>query len=388
MMLSEIILEAIGGINDDFINEYAELKASSKDKKIILRKWLVMAACLAIVIIAAIFGFRISNHNPDVMLTGRNLRKPEYSLDFTSQPTITKEPVIATIAPTVIPSEISTVAPTENVVLTENPEITETLYPEITETPVQQERDWQSEWTYFIAHLDSEQGKGVMSHPDDKVSVTNRTDSEIDYSDEYFMENSQWLFKLSLNNSIYIARKSEISKNDIGAYIQDADLNICERRLKYYDFYESVSLYSLNNISPKAALAISIGADEYCLLVNTDYTSGSFNEFVRDFNLLNTTDLKELACFDNQGNVIDVRNVSDDNLIWETLLKNTLSVTETDLSGFESAINISVDSRYYSFYDISFSIYEEGYIYFNILGNKLCFTIDAENVINLLNGKE
>lgn len=151
-----------------------------------------------------------------------------------------------------------------------------------------------------------------------------------------------------------------LSKEDIGANIQDTELNICERRLKYYDFSKNVSLYSINNISSESALAINIGSDECCLLVNTDYASSSF---------------------DNLGNVTNIRAITDDNFIWEILLKNTSMVAETNISDLTLAINIMVDSNYYYFYDISFSIYEESYIYFQYLGNKMCFTTNASTVI-------
>ena len=238
--------------------------------------------------------------------------------------------------------------------------------------------------------MDSEQGKGVTARPDDKISKShaNASNTEQYYTDEEFIKDSFWVFKLNLNGALYIAHQSKITKEDIGTYLQDVDLNICERRLKYYNFNETVSVFSVNNISTNAAVAISIGPDEYCLFVNLNYKPNSFDEFVSDFNLKQTANLKELAYFDATGNVTSVNEISDDNYVWEMLLDNSSTIAGVDVSNYISAINMSVDSHFYSFYDISFSIYKEGYIYFNVMGNKICFTIDANNVINQLENEK
>lgn len=389
-MISEILMDAIGNIGDEYIDEYVNLRSGYKNKRTNLNRiWIVVsAACVCLVVIATAYVIKSSNNNPETELTHNHTDSPHYVVEVTDEPiyAVTKEP---TMVPKVNPTNIPTNKPTETI--TENPSVIVTSEPDtfneqVTEAPI--EKDWQSEWTYFIAHLDSEQGKGVTAHPDEKIYEKYNSNAKPHYADEYFIENSLWDFKLNLNGGLYIAHQSKIAKENIGAYLQDVELNICERRLKYYNFNETISVFSINNISTNAAVAISIGPDEYCLFVNLNYKPNSFNEFVSSFNLIQAVDLKEMAYFDELGNVTSVNGISDDTYIWNILLENATSIAEADTSNLNSVINMSVDSDFYSFYDVSFSIYNEGYMYFNILGNRICFTIDSDKAINQLNGKE
>lgn len=390
MSSSELIMDAIGGINDNYIREYDMLKMRSVHKRLIIKRYFIAAACLSIVVLTAVYVLGLQNQAIKHKLTRHDLQKPDFIPEFTHIP----ESAIPTCEPTDMPTEIPTAAtpvtelPAAEAVETKLPQMSETAIPEITEAP---EKDWKSEWRYFIANLNSMKGDGVTSNPDRNSIIIVETGSSSSYSDDFFIRKSRWVFQLEHNGYRYTAIKSGLSKEDIGVYLSEMDLNIYEKEIKHYEFKEPVSVYSVNNISMNAALAVCVNPDEYYLLVNSNYKPNSYNEFINDFSLMDNTDFKEMAVFDETGNVNSISEITDDSSLMKLLSENAAYITDSaKVKEYRATINVSMDNDYYSFYDFSFSIYKEGYIYFNVFGNTMCFGLEnAEDVINqLINGRE
>lgn len=126
MSSSEKIRDAIGEIDDNFISEYRMLKDAAAHKRVLFRRYLAMAACFSIVVLAAVYGLKLSNQDDNRQLVMES----------------------ETITPTLIP--------------TKTPKTTEA--PGSTKAPSEAEGSEEPEQIYSIANQDNEHESPVIEH--------------------------------------------------------------------------------------------------------------------------------------------------------------------------------------------------------------------------------
>lgn len=387
-MSAELFLDAMGKINDTYLADYADLKTAYLIRK---RRQIrifssAAAACVGILLLAGAAVMIYSGQAKRQTADGE--QKPPQGTVYVTEPP--KEPTTPVPVPTESPAGQGTPLPTQppvsgNVpeIHTQPPVLPETEAP-TRETELPPEKDRRSEWTYFIAHLDAEQGGGVTSSPGIGGHAASSPNGSNGYMDDaYFRENSMWQFTLEYQGAQYAARSSKLSKDDCGAYLQDMHLRIREIALTAYDFTVRVQVYRINQMPEDAALAIRTEDGKYYLMVNTAYQPDSFRDFAEDFQLTEKTDLLQIAFFNAQGEAKRIET-ADDAFLWDLLLETDMPLIDAGFFPSPPAVNISFSSDYYAFYDVSFSLYPEGYLYFSVLGNQLCFQVDSEKLTNAL----
>ena len=384
-MSAELFLDAMGKINDTCLAEYADLKTAylirkRRQKRIFSS---AAAACAGLLILAGA-AVMIYSGQAKRQTAGRGQKPTQETVYVTEAP---KERTTPTPVPTDSPAERSTPLPTQppvsgNVpeIHTQPPALPETEAP-LPATEVPPEKDWRSEWQYFITHQDSEQGHGLTRYP----TAGEPSGAEVyPYLDEEtFRQNSKWLFDLQYQGVTYVVKSSKLSKDDVGEYLQDLDLHVREINFKDYDFNVRVPIYRIAQIPADAAIAVSIGADSYCLFVNTAYAPATFREFVQDFHLMERTDFLEIAFYSSEQEEEQIEE-ADDALIRKLLWETDASLSKPDLYHVLPAVSISFSSDYYEFYNINLSIYNEGYMYFRVMGNGFWFRLDSQKVIQAL----
>ena len=277
------------------------------------------------------------------------------------------------------------------------PEHTITPAPDTTEKP--QGTDWESKWAYFIARLEGEEGEGLPdpvatespSWPEpgeteepmgDIKPPIEATAPSGPYSDEYFIEHSYWIFNLNYAGGYYIARKSALAEGDVERYLGKVNLDICEQALLGLHLQEELPAYSIKNVSTKAAIAVCVSPGEYYLFVNMKYAPGSLKEFLTDFNLISTARLKKMAAVNQEdGTPEGIRGIRDEAGIWSALLSYDSSVIDDFVPEDHSAnMKFEMDNDFYSYYHVVFTLYDEGYIYFEVMGYRFAFLADQEMI--------
>ena len=356
-MSAEVIINAIGDIDEELINDCNELRSKYSFKSRPYVRWLSMAAGLVLVSFIGVFAMlKPAEINP-VSLSGSEWWHQKNPIIFTERPE--KEQVAVKPEPTVL----STATP----ISTSVPQT------EVTTAPVEEEINWMQ----YIAGLESERGLGAEASPG---TILDETSANIVPGGEFIGYAGNWTYEVIFGGTSYIARDSNLTNSDIGGVLGDYTLSAYESITDVL-FSGPATIYAINNVATDAAIAVKVG-ENYYVLINQYYSANSFSEFIADFNLIFATELNEIALFrETDGTLIGKCSISNSPDIWNTLHKNVSYPVDVNSLGHISDINISMSSNLYSFYNISFALYNEGHIYFDILGLRQAFYI-GEDVVH------
>ena len=195
------------------------------------------------------------------------------------------------------------------------------------------------------------------------------------------------------DGSTYDCKYGEVPAANIGN-------NLGSTTLIGYDIYaektytKNASLYSINSISSKCAIALQFECtSEFYSYINAYYKPSTLKDFIKDLNLreivsFGTIDYK-YNYTDSEGNhhfdTIEFSDV-DDEIIWSMLFSDTsLKNIHTDSLVYNTVIEIGVDIPILGYKNISCSLTEEGYLVTNILDTGKAFYIGKEKVEEFVN---
>ena len=384
-MKAEVLMDAIGNLSDAVILECESLKMRAEKKRYSRIMWGAAAACLSLAVLAG--GLLLTRPVVEEMpkLSSGNWQPRDHVIDFVPERKETEAPV-----QTAVSTEVPTPTPEEKPTVVATPEATEEVLMPV-ETEVPKETDWGSMWTYFIADLEREEGGGVTSSPGERwrPAAGGGYPAGVSEADQYFYINSEWTFEFDYSKGHYSLRKSPLSEDDVGAYIGVIELNINETALKGLHYQKKLYAYAVKNISAEAAIAIRIDSGKYYLFINTSYSPNNLEEFLSDFNLISTTRLTQMAVFsETDSEEASISDIMDEAEVWNILLSSDSSYVGKEKPDSEPCINIQMHNNFYRYYWIPFSLYDEGYIYFNVLGNELTFLADQEMISRILESYE
>lgn len=404
-MKSENISDAIGLLDEEILSSYNNLKL--KQRRNIYIKWIAVAACICILVITAFYiglkpvqkdspTYIIDRHElfrndisfvPDVTESSSkpisDTPMPTHTPIVTETPTSTGEPIVEAIKPlentiseysyfqNTVEQPVSTMGPSQN--------------SDIVMDSVYWYKRWENDWTYFLSIMKERRGNGVFYSPLHKVEASS-VDSEgtIDSEDD-FIRKSSWQFSVLFEKDLYSAAKTSVSKKDIvnclGIYL----LNAHEQKITDLDFCKEVKIYKIKGIPIDIAIAVKLSDEEYYMFYNTNYEAKNFSTFLRDYNLINTSDIKQIAIFDNENptSASTVYDVDNDSAIWELLLSGRYGCKwNLDLKRpeDEADIHLCLDNELYKNYDFTISLYREGYVYIRWF-DKICVYLIDEKVV-------
>ncbi len=192
--------------------------------------------------------------------------------------------------------------------------------------------------------------------------------------------------ELILGEKPYTSQRTEISADNIGSFITDADMS-------GYDIYEdktytiNAKVFSVKNISTDCAIAVKIGdEDKYYVYVNVWYTPETLGDFIDAIDMKNAVSFgkayKNYTDYDKNEHVNVVFADFDDSIVWNMLLDDTV-VKNIEYDRFdEMLISVSVDIPLLGYKNISLGVSKDGYIVTNIMSTQKCFFIGKEKAEN------
>lgn len=368
-MSAEAVINAIGNIDEELINSCDELRSSYVPKPISYGKWISIAACLLLVSAAGLTYMLNIPEMSYVELSGNEWWKHKNPITYTERPE--KEQVAIRPTDTPEPTEAPTLLPTEAPIETGESQI------EINKEPMEEEINWKQ----YIAGLTTEKGGGADEHPGTRSETV---DISIVPSGKFIGSAGQWVYSIIFGGSEYIARSSKLLGEDIGACLGEYSLSGYEEITDAL-FTDTAFVYEIKNVSTEAALAVEVEGNYY-VFINKYYTSHSLLEFIEDFNLMNNTVITELVTFNEaDGSVSGRYNVQDGMDVWNILIKNESYTIDYKSLEDKSDINMGISSYIYGFSDMSVALYDEGYIYFYLLGVGQAYYIGEDAVNDIKN---
>lgn len=378
-MSSEMILNSMGYIDEELIADCDELRKNYYPRKIHYGKWISVAACLLIVSAIGIMFMLKPVDTDNIKLSGIGWWRYKNPITFTERPEREQVVVIPTGTPE--PTVTTTIAPTDVPVATvQSTEIP----PEPTETGT----DWEEKCTMFLAMMEPEYGKGICVLKGSNATSSNNNENSLmeNYSEEFFIENSVWTFEFSYNNGRYIARKSSIIKDDINQYMGDVNVDIYETNLANIRYTKTLPMYSINNISTDAAIAIKISEDEYYLFLNNKCKIEDLVDYINSYDLRDRVTMNNIGYLNSDcTEYVDIERIPDSTTIWDILL--SVDATNSFIYNVDrdEEICIEVDSDFYGFYDMAIYINNNGNINIRFFGQSYLYNIGEEGFKQIYN---
>ncbi len=426
-MKAEMIMDAIGYLDEELLLDYDHLDGTEKKKKyFVYIGWAAAAACLCLVITLAAFQLFGRNGGEGGTLAKKETPAPgrteaPYSTE-SSRPTEPAasgkpqteipSPVTGSPAPLIVPESrpqnpqtegpgiqdrnpdseripqptgtIGTQAPA-----TEAPEPTppQTDHPSYATAQPTQKPDWESMWTTFVAMIRPEMGGGLDgypmagrpteypgSRPGDVTneSVPTETPDEL-VSEEYFMQNSNWSFTLNYGSGLYVVRNGPLADAEPDQPLGMMPLHIRETEVKHLNFTRMVQVYTVKNIAKEAALAIQIDPWNYYLVYNLSYQPKDMASFMQDLCLRKTVQMLGIEFPDAEN----PRYFSDNDKNWDVLYAYDGAVLESfDEAYSHCSVRIELTSSVYGFSGMTVSLYSDGYVKWQMLGKIFFFRTD------------
>lgn len=404
-MKSENISDAIGLLDEEILSSYNNLKL--KQRRNIYIKWIAVAACICILVITAFYiGLKpVQKDSPTYIIDRHEL----FRNDISFVPDVTEsssKPISDTPMPTHTPivteTPTSTGEPIVEAIKSLENTISEYSYFQDTVEPPASTMDssqnndivmdseywyrrWKNDWPYFLSAMKEIRGKGVLYSPLYKVETSNvNSDGTID-SEEEFIRNSSWQFSVLFENCLYSTAKTSVSKSDIINCLGIFLLNAQEEKVADLNYCKEVKVYKIKGIATNIAIAIELSEEEYYMFYNTKYEAKNFSTFLRRYNIINTSDIKQIAIFDNgnpEANVA-IYDVDNDSDIWELLLSSRFGCKwslNSNCPEGDADIHLCLDNELYKNYDFTISLYREGYVYIRWF-DKICVYLIDEKVV-------
>lgn len=374
-MNADHIINAIGSIDEELIDGCDRLRSSYKFKSGVYIKWISVAASLILVGLVAAY-FMLKPEGVKKTKQASNVKEPIIHTEIPEDKQVAVKPSDtpqATVEPTAVPK--STVCPTE-VLHEPTAQPTEN----VSEPTVSPETDWEDRCTMFLARLEPETGKGF------KIQTGNNATSEMNsattgYTDEFFINNSEWKFEFYLNNGLYAAQASVLTEVAIDQYLGEANVNIYEIALSDLSFTKALPIYSIKFTNSDAAVAIK-AEEHYYLFRNVRYDADNLSEFIASYNLKNTVDIKQSGWYDKSKDKLeyaDIKEVTAPTVFWDTLLSIEECADFIEMENTAVAeLCVIADSKFYGFYDMPIYFYENGNVIFRFFGQSYLYNIGEE----------
>lgn len=378
-MKAEAIINAMGNIDEAFIDDCNKLRREYSFGSRTYGKWIAVAACLVIIAAAGMVFISINGHRP-----GKNPSSEYVNIPYGSQTPYTEqlqENIVAvkptdtpvpTAQATPLPTARATLLPTETPVITAGPT-------EIVPTATEESKDWGETGISFLAMMEPDYGDGYKED-----GILNRPACDgaaINPTYEYILRNSEWSYDFYLGEGLYKARASALSKEDIGQYIGEADVNINEENVLKTTFTKRLPMYSVKGLNSDIFVAIKISEEEYYLFRNVRYGSAGISEFITDYDLRNKVVIKTSALKSAGGaDYTDERAVDDAEAIWDALANAEHQqefISDIDSESCERICFVT-DSEFYGFYNMPITIYENGNVCIIYFRHSYQFNIGEE----------
>ncbi len=433
-MKAEMIMDAIGYLDEELLLDYDHLDVTEKKKKyFVYIGWAAAAACLCLVITFAAFQLFGRNDGGGGTLAEKETQAPTrtevpYSKE-TSRPTEpgqsehpqteTPSPVTGSPAPLIVPDSrpqnpqtegpgiqdrnpdseripqpagtTGTQAPTTGAPATKAPEPKpqQTDQPSNATAQPTPKPDWESMWTTFIAMTRPEMGSGLDGYPTagkpdnvENESKPTETPDEL-VSEEYFMQHSSWSFTLNYGSGLYVVRNGPLVDAEPDQPLGMMSLNIRETKVKHLNFTQMVQVYTVKGIAKEAALAIQIDPWNYYLVYNLSYQPKDMASFMQDLCLRKTVQMLGIEFPDAEN----PRYFSDNDKNWDVLYAyDGAALASFDEAYSHCCARIELTSSVYGFDGMTVSLYSDGYVKWQMLGRIFCFRTDpalAEQLMSL-----
>ena len=189
--------------------------------------------------------------------------------------------------------------------------------------------------------------------------------------------------EITLGEITYSSQCTEISSENILSKLGEAKMQGYDIYTDTY-YTVTGEAYSVKSISTECAVAVRIdNGEEYFIYVNSWYVPEDLADFISDLDLKNTV-LFRKAFIDEYKHSDTASEHSqrvyadfDDKVIWD-MLEDCLSAENTEYNHPYDRIGIETDMPLLGYKNISFCITPDGYIITNILNTQKCFFVGEQ----------